>query len=191
VALPRTRIGAVPYAVQAAQVPWTGVAGVQADTEWPGTVPFGRVTDPPDIAALQARVAKLEMQQPVYVNPVTSIKYSTSGSYCSHTAPTTGLLFDGGLMGYPAAKHLCEQACMSPTAHMCTGEELSRHLQTGGTAPPSPGWYAAGVAGDYLGGTISDCSGFTSSLATQYGMLFQAMPLPGSCGVAQPIHCCD
>ena len=46
--LPRTKLGAVPYAVEAnraQEAPWTGITGTTPSTEWPGTVPWGRVGD--------------------------------------------------------------------------------------------------------------------------------------------------
>jgi hypothetical protein len=190
-ALPRSRIGAVPFAVQAASVPWSGLDGVDAQTEWPGTIPYARVANPPDVAALEARVATLETRRPIYVNRATNSQYSMDAGYCGRTAPTTGFLVESGALGYAAAKLRCEKACNSPTAHICTGEELVRHLQTGGAAPPTPGWYAAGIAAEASGGTIFDCSGFTSNLSTQFGLQFQVAPSVAGCDGAQPINCCD
>jgi hypothetical protein len=44
-ALPRTKLKAVPYALEAGRVPWSGISGVPA--VWPGTVPWSSVTNAP------------------------------------------------------------------------------------------------------------------------------------------------
>lgn len=47
VSLGRSKVGVVPYALEAGGVPFSGVEGVTATTEWPGTVPLARVTPAP------------------------------------------------------------------------------------------------------------------------------------------------
>jgi hypothetical protein len=189
--MPRAPVGGIPFAMRAQQVSFAGITDLDTTTEWPGGIPYSRVLNAPDVAALQARVAALEARRPVLVNPATGAKYSLDALYCGATAPTTGILFESVAAGYGAAKLRCERVCGTPTAHMCTAEELMRHLQTGGAAPPNPGWYAAGVAAQASGATVFDCDGFTSNLHTQYGLQFQAAPGLATCDTLAPINCCD
>jgi hypothetical protein len=148
--LPRSKVGAVPYALEAASVPWSGVTGVPSTAQ---TLTLGGKS------------------------------YSLGAKYCGSTASVT----PGGaqLNSYTTAKSLCEAACSAPTAHMCSGEELLRFAQLGGTLPAN-GWYSdAEVA-------YKDCTGWTS---TNYsGPTWIASPSgPGgdSCTSSHPVLCCN
>jgi hypothetical protein len=146
-ALPRSKIGAVPYALTAGNIDWSGVAGVSATTEWPGTIPLARVSN----------------SRPVYKNPKTGKLYSLDASFCGATDPSTtgGKLADDPVSGYSATKSLCEKACNnSPTAHMCTPHEIVRFVSTGGSVPIG-GWVSTGMwTADPR--QTSDCKGFTT-----------------------------
>jgi hypothetical protein len=171
-ALPRSKIGAVPYALSAGNVDWGGVTGVGASTPWPG--------------------------KSIYTNPQTNKTYSTNAGYCGKTATTQGKITDGALSGYPATKSLCEKACTSPSAHMCTSEELVRSLTTGSSVPA--GWYSTGVLSwDGAVATpahITDCISWTSVLHTDLGGYWATGISPvlgndGYCDQTLPIICCD
>jgi hypothetical protein len=182
--LPRSKIGAVPYALSAGNVDWGGVSGVSATSEWPGTIPYSRVTNP---------------ARPVYTNTQTGKTYSVNAGYCGSTAKMTGSVNDGQITGYAATKSLCEKACNnSPTAHMCSTEELIRTQATGGGIP-NAGWYNAGVRSwDGNGATakiIDDCTAWTVGANTAVGSVWQvAGPSIADdyfCNNPLPILCCD
>jgi hypothetical protein len=157
-ALPRSKAAAVPYALSAGAVPWSGVTGVDKTTPWPGT-----------------------MAQQQTAN---GASYSIGPTkYCGTTSATT----NGALAGGPvAAKQMCETACSSPTAHVCSEEERIRTVALGG-AVPSAGWYA---------GNGGDCSGWTG-LGDSHATIWQAdgaVLAGGNCGVGAPplpFHCCS
>ena len=191
--LGRSKVGAVPYALEAdsaQEVPWAGVSEVTAATEWPGTVPYDRVTTPPtDLAALQNQVDALESAQHVYTNG--SQSYSLDGDYCGST--TTA--FRGDLGGYSGAKTMCEglSSCDSQLAHVCTPAELVRFVSTGGSIP-ADGWMATGTF-DYGGGVNpDDCAGFTSQANGNQGGVWRTgpqRPNASACDQTLPVLCCD
>jgi hypothetical protein len=94
----------------------------------------------------------------------------------------------GDLGGYTGAAALCQAACGSDTAHMCTASEMSISAQSG-LLPPGERWYAA-----FSG--IGSCDGWTKASilvsGTRYGTT-PGLPRPGSCGVggSQGVWCCD
>jgi hypothetical protein len=109
---------------------------------------------------------------------------------------TQGAIQYGGESGYPAAKAACEVAVgNSPTAHMCTAEELVRSAQLGISVPTGV-WYSGGVAAtrsdDYV---VWDCNRWTSletpcsaashCLGYTWGQAYQG------CSSALPVACCD
>jgi hypothetical protein len=134
------------------------------------------------------------------VATVGTVRYSVGATkFCGAAmTPTSGAFFDSGNTGYPASKSLCEKtsACnSSPTAHMCTGEELVRSHSLGITGIPI-GWYSSGVFGLSSMHQINDCQGWTVSTTAPnsdgatWGV---SSPGPGSqsCSTPQPILCCD
>jgi len=136
-------------------------------------------------------------------------KYSINATYCGSTLATTGAISQGSLVGYAAAKAACEATCGgSLSAHMCSGEEIVRHVSMGGSIPTGQGWIAAS-AGVYDlhpvrtdGTTIScyyDCLGFSASTNTacsaggvSYGTVWQGSWFDQlGCDQTAPIYCCD
>jgi hypothetical protein len=104
------------------------------------------------------------------------------------TASTTGQITGG----YAGVKGLCETACTSTSAHMCTSDEIVRTVQVGVAAPA--GWYSVGLW-SYNGisnAVDSDCTSWTSNSATANGYwwtsTFSTVQL---CSMSGPVLCCD
>jgi hypothetical protein len=138
------------------------------------------------ITSLAARVAALESGgKPVYKNAGTGKSYSLGAAYCGSTGAATG-----NLGGYSGAKHLCEAACGSLTAHMCTSEEIVRFLATSGTLPSGGSWYSEGVGTD--GADHADCYGWTTQGGLSYGPAWRGSYADyASCNTSVPVLCCD
>lgn len=129
---------------------------------------------------------------------------STKGIYCGVTAPTTGnfptvvIPGVGPTTGYRASKALCESACNSPLAHMCSREEIVTSWELGDMPnPPSPGylWVKGGDFAYYSSSNnpLYDCAGWTSAVSTSGGACVHStsnVPNWNWCNLAQPIACC-
>lgn len=133
----------------------------------------------------------------------------TLGGYCGRTSAVTGRITSGAEVGYAAARSLCAASCASPSAHMCSGDELVRSLQAGVDLGSTPGWYASGVAVGSVSGLpgvsttatlANDCGGFTQDMRTdgtglvRAGARFNTGPTrPGwvTCDTPTAIYCCD
>ena len=138
------------------------------------------------------------------LNGLTVLSVGDAGSYsvgatmyCGVTPSTNGGLstVSGAGAGLRKAKHACETACASATAHMCTGDELARSAALGTGAD---GWYLSGST-DWAGPnppTIingSDCQGFTQASNANGGAVWQSTGNHGvdSCDISHPVVCCD
>jgi hypothetical protein len=121
-------------------------------------------------------------------------KFSLGATYRKPTDAVPGGFQSGG-NGYASAKSRCEVQLASETAHMCTGEELTRSRQLG--IEVSSGWYTSGAY--FFDGPNSaashECSGWTSSaggkLAPRWDAEGEHGPSIGSCSDSHPILCCD
>jgi hypothetical protein len=159
---PRTKLGAVPYAIESGGVAFSNVR-IPAGTAWPG--------------------------------PTTITKngksYSVNGSFCGSSTAT-----NGNAGGYTGAKTMCETACSSTTAHLCTSEEMLRSASLGLTLP-TLGWYAGGLQVHPYSDSITntDCLGFTTSTSTAYGAIWYGAGVMGAtaatCDGLRPLLCCD
>jgi hypothetical protein len=130
--------------------------------------------------AVDKRLAAIESKANVVTKNGKSI--STAATFCgTSAAPQTG-----DLGGYVAAKALCENiaACNSPTAHVCTGEELMRST-TLGISLPDDGRYASGEA------YANDCGGFNLGNGVNGPVWTKVGPHLLSCGTLLPVLCCD
>lgn len=114
-------------------------------------------------------------------------QYSLGATYCGKTTGvTSGVINDGAIVGYVAAKAKCEVVSdcgMSLSAHMCTGEELIRSQALGMTI--AKGWYSNGTY---------DCSGWRTTINTSNSPgapLWTEAPNADSCSNANAILCCD
>lgn len=124
--------------------------------------------------------------------------FSTHAVYKTSTANTKGkFTATGGLVSYEAAKQLCEDAAKSPSAHMCSAEEIQRSRQLGKTPTNIDGWISTGgryqEEGSYF---ATDCMGWTSEDQSQGALYFYGKHITpfanlGGCDNALPILCCD
>ncbi len=131
----------------------------------------------------------LEAGRPTTVNPTTG-RASSRGSYCGSSTPVAG-----SAGGYAGAKAMCETACSSPTAHVCSSEEWVTYLSTGGGT----------VRGRVQTGTfavhstcsscnhlwVNDCGGWTQDSSSVNAVLYQTGPEPSTCFTVEPFLCCD
>jgi hypothetical protein len=130
-------------------------------------------------------------------------KYSVGATaYCGTGTLTTGTISSpNGKNGYQGAKALCESSAgcgPSPSAHMCSAEELLRSAQLGLAVPT--GWYSTAAWWQYYTGSYndyaSDCGGWTGK--PDFGPVWQAgssggVGAPGvaGCTSSNPVLCCD
>jgi len=158
-----------------------------------------------DFNALDTRLAAVETKPVMTAMPDGGASYSLAAKYCGKTTATSGSISSGMLTGWQAAKDLCQTACSSSsTAHMCTGDELSRSAQLGLTL--DTGWYASGSAVGFPASgnpAAFDCQGWTSNAATfvgyaQLGSVWshsstQDYPNAYACNYSGgwPVLCCD
>lgn len=161
-----------------------------------------------DLSGLDTRVTAVETKRPT--KTVGGVSYSLDAVYCGKTAATTGAVTSGVLSGWPATKALCESACSSPSAHLCTGDELSRSAQLGvhtenGAYGSGDAYYAVSSSTTTLGNF--DCMGFTNGTSTAFNAnmanywpfwfgtgnaTFPNVPAPvNTCDQMQPLLCCD
>ncbi len=121
-------------------------------------------------------------------------KYSLGATYCGSTTTTT----NGQItQGYAGTKVLCEAvaACSnSPSAHMCTSDEMVRSSVLG-IVPAANVWFSAG-GGMFYNGTYDqdDCGGWVSASNTRYGAFWSGQFNHGSatvCTATMPVACCD
>ena len=193
--LPRTKLSAVPYAVEANHA-------TSASSSSPGSVLDARLEDTEtrlsaletDVEAVEARVEAVEGRRPSVGD------YDLDATYCGTTTGTT----DGAVLdGYNGLTNVCRT--MAPgtcggRAHVCTATEMLRSVQIADLSGIGWGWIATGTATNFYqptgGHTINityDCAGFTRNDGTLSGVRFNGITGPRaiSCAVPNPTHCCD
>jgi hypothetical protein len=144
-----------------------------------------------NFTALDQRLAKVE----ALTNKATSDGgYSLGATYCGATGNTMGDLsaLPAAGAGYAKAKAQCQTTCNSPSAHLCTSEEITRSSELGMTIPS--GWYSTAVYMFSSTGTY-DCFGFTAKANTTQGALW-ANGTPSyatvtTCDGTNPVLCCN
>lgn len=155
--LGRTALGSVPHAERARVVDWSGI------------------TNAPDFAQIQADLASLR------ADATASNSYSANARFCGATQAVTG-----NLGGYRAAKTMCTAACGTPTAHVCSAEEMIRTFSLDGV--DRSGWIATGIASD---GT-NDCNGFQDGTSGLRGNQWDGSRASRrTCHEAIAVLCCD
>jgi hypothetical protein len=145
------------------------------------------------VAALDQRITKVEA---LSAKQTSNGNYSIGATYCGATANTPGDLSGinaaGG--GYAKAAAACRSTCSSPTAHMCTADELVRtKTLTGG--PGASGWYATGVFAPRVNAAsdwIMDCVSWANGTTDREGPVWVNYGAASStCDAANPVLCCD
>lgn len=158
--LGRAVLGSVPNAERAA---------FAQNVDWSG------VQNPPDVAALEERISALEGRVSA------SGSYTTAGRWCATTSASSG-----NRGGYALAKDSCETACGSPTAHVCTAEEMVRTFTVDGVQ--RSGWIATGNAAE----DQNDCEGFRDGSETRDGTTWlDYRPARRHCNQPIGFLCCD
>jgi hypothetical protein len=89
--------------------------------------------------------------------------------------------------GYSGAKTLCETAIASPSAHMCSSDEVGRSVQSG--LALQSGWYETATYAYVPTLDVFDCSGWTSTTAD--AAWWNGHPSADACATAHPLLCCD
>jgi hypothetical protein len=164
-------------------IAWAGVPTIFKDGD-----PLSAQTMNENFSSLDQRVAKLEA---VSSKQTADGGFSVGARYCGSTGNSAGNL--GGLAasgtGYAKVKAQCASTCSSPSAHMCTGAELTRSTALGTNAPG--GWFTAGTGGP---GNY-ECLGWTTSSSTYQGPLWgggaSQYPSANTCDASYPVLCCD
>jgi hypothetical protein len=177
-AMPRQPLGAVPYAVEADHA----VTASDADN------------------AAMATAATTASRH-VVTGPAGSV--SVDGTYCGSTAASTGVATSGALLGFAATHALCAGvATCSPTAHLCSYDELVTSVVVG-RAADRDGWMngSAGWGQSSTGAYYTDCDGWRLGATTTLGsewiadntgaVVADALPASRSCNTSLPFLCCD
>jgi hypothetical protein len=118
-------------------------------------------------------------------------QYSLDATYCGSTTATIGTFNSGTHQGYLAAKDLCESVAdcnQSPSAHMCTSEEIVRSMQVADVVPW--GWYSTGTRASLAVAPIDDCHSWSDN-GTGAGAWWAGFAGSEPCSVPEPILCCD
>ena len=134
------------------------------------------------------------------VMTVGTVSYSVGATkYCGKTNPTDGKITSAATSGYVLAKSLCQNVTAgcntSPSAHMCSSEELVRSSQLG--VAVDAGWYSTGstsAISNAAGKSASDCLGWSSSDEANAGAVWNPSPLQPTaalCNARFPVLCCD
>jgi hypothetical protein len=115
--------------------------------------------------------------------------YSLGATFCGATGQTKGDL--SGLpaagSGYAKARAQCQTTCSSPTAHMCTAEELIRSAALGKTI--GGGWYSTGTN---VTGVILDCNDWTEGTDPNvFGPAWSTGASDDRCTYTHAVACCD
>jgi hypothetical protein len=125
--------------------------------------------------------------------PDSGASVSTGATLYCGTGPTntTGVISYNGT-GYPAARAMCQQSSgcgSSPTAHMCSAEEMLLSAQLGISMPG--GWFSSFTAAAYTY-EVADCVGWTNNASNYLGLSWNGtQPYVVACSTSIPVLCCD
>ena len=160
--LPRSKVGAVPYALEADTA--SHAAG--------------------DLLTRLNAAASATM-----TNPNTGAAITLDGVYCGSTSPR-----DGAVGGLAVAKSLCEKACGTKTAHMCTAGEIIRSAALNLPTPTNEQWVVGESGVINAQALIDNCAGYqTNSGSNHQGFTVVG---PGAfysrwCNSSHPLACCN
>jgi hypothetical protein len=125
--------------------------------------------------------------------PPAQVTPTPTNQYCGSTLATTGQLasLSGG---YHAAAVLCQTACNSPAATMCTATDMVHSAQLG-ISLPSNVWYSSGTFVPVTTNStfVTDCNGWTEGPpGTPYDgpTWVTGAPSIATCSSSLPIACC-
>ncbi len=193
---PRTKLGAVPYAISSrfavdAEHATSADTATSAATATAANSAAGSLDT--RIAAIEGRVTAVETDVGDVLTELGGPNgdYSVAAWYCGEAGPTTGDIANE----WTGVKALCEAACGTDTAHMCSLEELVRSVSVGNVV--ASGWFLGaqmteGTSFPLL--TNQSCVGWSSASMTQLGHVWQSPqghPATSRCDTANAILCCD
>ncbi len=111
-------------------------------------------------------------------------QYMVGSVYCGATVGSTAgdMSGFGPTEGYLGARAACQKTCKdSPTAHLCTSDEVARSATLG--LVNGTGWFATITA---------DCVGFTDATSGAVGYRWQQTNAAQFlCNTTAPLLCCD
>jgi hypothetical protein len=120
------------------------------------------------------------------------------------TNATNGMFTSGAATGFAAARAICQATCASPSAHICSGEEMSVSVQAGIAAAPlgNVAWVFSPRALDTDVATpsivVDSCRGFTNATHAIGGAAWDFGLIPGNpvpswdyCDRTHLVACCD
>jgi hypothetical protein len=188
-----------------------GVPGAKGDTGVAGPQGVAGPTGPPGPQGVQGPKGD--------IGPAGAS--SSVFALCGLTAPTTGKVEFASsgvaIYGYEAAKALCEQACGTPTARMCTAADISVSAQLRVALPfgtsawfSNPAYNKSYRRADSLNPEHwymqRDCTSWTTDVSTDVADSIDNIPIwnvgpiwvnqgiglgtQGLCGGSHPIACC-
>lgn len=161
--IPRPRVAAVPYAVQAA----TAVT----------------LTSPLPATAVTTSAG------PTVEARLNAIEASLASAFCGATTMTyTG----AAVGGYAGAKAKCQARCASTTAHLCRPDELVRTEENGIAVPVGVYNSGVSVPGGmYLANDCYGWTRDTGTFVAPYWAGAEHAPSYDSCSSAHALLCCD
>jgi hypothetical protein len=145
--------------------------------------PLSSATMNANFADLNGRVTQLQTGRVVVT--INGKSYSVGATVYKKV---TGSTYNGQqINGYSGAKSLCETAVGSPSAHMCSAEEVQRSLQAG--LALQSGWYETATYAYANTVDIWDCGGWTGT--TLDAAWWNGHPSIDACTTLHPLLCCD
>ncbi len=161
---------------------------LRADANVPNTFTPGEVLSS---AQMNANFAEIDAWQAHPVVTKHGVQFSLAAIYCGLTPSTTGQIAGG----YAGAKSMCQTACSSASAHMCTGTEIVATAEAGVTVP-----FGSSVPGGWYSDSPNDCYTWTSGAGSGIQLLGPCWNNGADCyngtyseycTSSIPILCCD
>ncbi len=138
-----------------------------------------------NFSALDVRASALETGR--FIATINGKKYSVGATQFTKA---TVKQYTGLIGNYNGAKGVCEGETGSPSAHMCTTDEIVRTAAAGVSI--AQGWYSSGVFSLVLGDSMNDCAAWQQAGAGYRGTFWNGTgALHDACGNPHPILCCD
>lgn len=149
---------------------------------------------------LAAAIEDVDANRGTFTNLSTGEMWTEYRGYCGSTSARTGNL--GNARG---AKALCETACGTSGAHMCTSAEVLRSWATG-TDVPAGGWVEGPslVVSSPSAASTRSCLGWGNQYGSEVGWTVDYYPLDGdnpggpgllfearACNTTHAVTCCD
>ena len=171
-------------------------AALRADANVPNAFTTGEMLS---AAQMNANFADIDSWRGHPVVTKNGKEFSLGAIYCGLTPSTTGQIAGG----YAGAKGMCQTACSSASAHMCSAAEIVATAEASVTVvplvPPPDASVSLYAGGGWYSLTPDDCSSWTTNSDQIEGRCWNNGASCGSSGVAfselcsssLPVLCCD